>query len=124
MTRNHLTRLSFGIGVSKGRTNLKDWDYFQYIQDHQIHHILITIIIEVDVVTQESLKRKSKKLVRIRRTNAPLSIRAVLVWLGPLFLKGLALSFLNLATFDLETLAYSKGNILTLGTSRIAQKTQ
>ena len=124
MTRNHLTRLSFGIGVSNGRTNLKDWDYFQYIQDHQIHHILITIIIEVDVVTQESLKRKSKKLVGIRRTNAPLSIRAVLVWLGPLFLKGLALSFLNLATFDLETVAYSKGNILTLGTSRIAQKTQ
>ena len=82
MTRNHLTGLSFGIGVSNGRTNLKDWDYFQYIQDHQIHHILITIIIEVDVVTQESLKRKSKKLVRIRRTNAPLSIRAVLVWLG------------------------------------------
>ena len=75
-------------------------------------------------MTQESLKRKSKKLVRIRRTNAPLSIRAVLVWLGPLFLKGLALSFLNLATFDIETVAYSKGNILTLGTSRIAQKTQ
>ena len=124
MTWNHLTRLSFGIGVSNGRTNLKDWDYFQYIQDHQIHHILITIIIEVDVVTQESLKRKSKKLVRIRRTNAPLSIRAVLVWLGPLFLKGLALSFLNLATFDIETVAYSKGNILTLGTFRIAQKTQ
>ena len=61
MTRNHPTRKGFEIGVFNGRSNLKDWDYFQYIQDHQIHHILITIIIEVDVVTQESLKSNRQK---------------------------------------------------------------
>ena len=77
------------------------------------------------MVTQESLKSKRQKTRKgtTYKCSIIYSCCFGLAWpKGPWFLKGLGLSFLNLATFDLETVAYSKGNILTLGTSCIAQK--